>query len=106
MAGLVKAIDKKVADNKEKKVASVINFTGDATDEYLESIKAFAKKHNLKNVAVTTTADANRFKVNEDASVTVMHYLKKKVAYNFATDSKVTKKDVASVLKGAEKILE
>ena len=60
----------------------------------------------MKNVAVTTTADGNRFKVNEDANVTVMHYLKKKVAYNYATDGKVTKKDVAAVLKGTEKILE
>ncbi len=106
MAGLVKAIDKKVAENKGRKMSAVLNFTGDATDDYLESIKKFTKTNKIANVAITTTADADRFRVNEDANVTVMHYLRKEVKFNFASNGKLGKKDIKNVVKGTETILQ
>ena len=63
LAGLVKGIDKVVAENKSKKVAAVVNFTGEPTDDYREMIKEFGKKHNIKNVSLppapTATASAS-----------------------------------------------
>ncbi|MCU0871505.1 MAG: hypothetical protein MUE50_04095, partial [Pirellulaceae bacterium] len=67
LASLAKQIDKLVADNQEKKLAAVINFTGEPTDDYKAKIAEFGTKHNLKNVALTVTADADRFKINDQA---------------------------------------
>jgi predicted ATP-grasp superfamily ATP-dependent carboligase len=85
LASLAKAIDKAVADNADQKVAAVINFTGESTDEYLDKIAEFAEKHGIKNTALVVTGDAGRFKVSEEAEVTVMNYKNRKVTFNFST---------------------
>lgn len=84
LASLAKAIDKAVADNADKKLAAVINFTGESTDENLEKIAEFAEKNGIKNTALVLTGDAKKFSVSDDAEVTVMHYKGKKVAFNFS----------------------
>jgi rRNA-processing protein FCF1 len=84
LASLAKAIDKAVADNADKKLAAVINFTGESTDENLEKIAEFAEKNGIKSTALVLTGDAKKFNVSDDAEVTVMHYKGKKVAFNFS----------------------
>ena len=84
LASLAKQIDKLVADNQEKKLAAVINFTGEPSDDYKAKVAEFGTKHNLKNVALTITADAERFKINAQAEVTVLHYKGKTVKANHA----------------------
>ena len=107
LAGLVKGIDKVVAENKSKKVAAVVNFTGEPTDDYREMIKEFGKKHNIKNVSLTTSTDGDRFRVNDAAEVTVMHYKGKRVKFNFAADKSGLNDDaVKAVVAGAKTILE
>jgi len=86
-------------------MAGVINFTGEPSDAYLEQIRQFGEELDLKHVALTTTNDAAKFKVNEEADVTVMHYKGKKVAYNFAA-TELTEDSIKEIVEGASKILE
>ena len=107
LASLAKAIDKMVADNAEKKLAAVINFTGESTDENLEKIAEFAEKNGIENTALVVTGDAAKFGVSDDVDFTVMLYKGRKVAFNFSA-----KKDglgdqaVKAVVEGAKTILE
>ena len=107
LASLVKEIDAVVGKNKDKKVAAVVNFTGDPSDDYTEKIKEFAKKNKIKNVALTTTGDGGKFKVNEEAELTVMHYNGKKVKFNYAVaKGGLNKKAVSEIVAGTKTILE
>jgi hypothetical protein len=106
LAGLVKAIDKVVEENDGKRVAAVVNFTGQRTDDYLAKIKEFGEKHGIDNVALTVTTDGDRFNVNDEAAVTVMHYKNKKVMFNHAVGPDGPKPaDVEAIVAGAKKIL-
>ena len=102
MAGLVKQLDKIVAENKDKKFAAIVNFT-DATED--EVIK-FAQHNDVTGVALTITKDGKRFKLNEDAALTVMHYKQKKVAFNHAVKDKIGESDVKAIIEGTSSILE
>ena len=87
LAGLAKQLDKLVADNQEKKLAAVINFIGEPNDETMAKIAEFGQQHSIQNVALTVTADAQKFKVNDAAELTVMCYKGKKVVANHAVGS-------------------
>ncbi|MBM4001631.1 MAG: hypothetical protein FJ297_19205 [Planctomycetes bacterium] len=84
MAGLAKKVDETVGLHVDKKIAAVINFTGEPTDAYLARCAAFATKHGLKHVVIATTNDADLFEVREEAEVTVMHYRNREVQFNGA----------------------
>ena len=106
LASLVKQIDKVVAENKEKKLAAVINFFGDNPDELAEQVKKFGEQHKLKNVALVVTNDTDRFAVNRDAELTVMHYVGAKVAANHALGKGGLNEKVAQeIVKSIDKIL-
>lgn len=107
LASLAKQIDKLVADNQEKKLAAVINFIGEPTDDYKAKIAEFGTKHNLKNVALTITADADRFKISDQAAVTVMHYKGKTVKANHAVPvGGLNAEAVKGILEGTKAILD
>jgi hypothetical protein len=107
LASLAKQIDKLVADNQEKKLAAVINFTGAPTDDYKAKIAEFGTKHNLKNVALTITADAERFKINDQAELTMMYYKGKTVKSNHAVVvGGLNAAAVKSIVEGAKTILD
>ena len=99
-------IDKVAEENADAKMAGVINFTGEVSDEYLEQIEDFGEKLELKHVALTTTNDGGKFKVNEDADVTVMHYKGKKVAYNYSAKGELKEDAIKEIVKGTATILE
>ena len=107
LAGLVKELDKAVAANAEKKLAAVVNFTGELTDEYKDKVAKFAEKNKIEQVALTMTGDAEKFKVNDAAEVTVMHYKGKEVKFNFATDKNgLNQQAIKAVVDGIQKVLE
>lgn len=107
LARAVKELDAVVAKNGSKQMAAVLNFIGEPTDDYVKKVKEFAEKAGLKNVAVTVTADADLFKVNEDAAFTVLHYRNKVVRFNLAVDEQGLndKQVVEKIIKGTEEIL-
>ena len=106
LAELVKELDAVAEANADSKMANVINFNGEVTDEYLQQIKEFGEKLDLKHTALTTSADGGKFKVNEDAEVTVMHYKGKKVSYNFASKDAISEDEVKQIVKGASTIVD
>lgn len=107
LASLAKELDKAVAANSEKKLAAVLNFTGEATDEYKAKVKEFVEKNDLKNTAVMVTSDAERMKVADSAQVTVMHYKGKQVKYNYSTEKPELPADaVKQIVAGVDKTLE
>ncbi len=61
----------------------------------------------MKNVALTVTADADRFKINDQAEVTVMHYKGKTVKSNHAVVAGgLNAEAVKSIIEGAKAILD
>jgi hypothetical protein len=106
LASLVKELDKAVATQAEKKLAVVVNFTGEPTDDFKAKIAEFANQNQIERVALTVTKDAAKFKVNELAAVTVMHYRNKQVQYNFASDKTgLNQQAIQAIVEGVQKIL-
>jgi len=107
LASLVNQIDKLVADNQEKKLAAVINFTGEPSDDYKSEIAEFGAKHDVKNVALTITGDAERFKVDDQAEVTVIHYKAKTVKSRHSVPAgSLNEVAVKEIIEGAKAILD
>ena len=107
LARLVRELDKVAAENEDAKRASVINFTDEPSDEYTAKIEQFGEKLDLKHTALTLSSDGGKFKVNEDAELTVMHYKGKKVAYNFAGGKEsLTDAAIKQIVAGTKTILE
>ncbi len=106
LAGLVKQIDQVVAKHADKRVAAVVNFVGEPTDEYLSQTKEFGEKHGVKHVALTTTRDGDRFNINEDAEVTVMNYVGKVVKFNYAVGKgELNEAAVKAIVEGTSSIV-
>lgn len=107
LASLAKQIDKLVADNQDKKLAAVINFTAEPADDLQAKVAEFGTQHDLKNVALTVTADAARFGVSEQAEVTVLHYKQKTVKSLQAVPAGgLNEEAVKRIVEGAKAILD
>ena len=99
MASLVKKLDEVVAANTEKKLAAVVNFMGEVTDEFQEQIAQFAEKNKIKNVTLAATAEAKKLKISDEATVTVMHYKGKEVKFNCAVgENGLNKKAINTIV--------
>ena len=110
LAKLVQEIDETVAANSDKKMASFVNIIGKDADKAAKSAKAFAKKHEFKNVAICVAKDLPNgpegFAISPDADVTVMTYVNGKVKDNQSFgQGKVDGKGIASVVAGTKKVL-
>jgi hypothetical protein len=88
LASLVKQLDKFVDENKDKKVAAVVNFLGNDPEALKTAVKEFGEKNKVKNVALAVAVDNENgpkaLKISPDADLTVMFYNKKKVTANHA----------------------
>ncbi len=81
----------------------MVNFTESDAD----SLEKFAEENKLTNVALSLTGDGDKFKVNEDAALTVMVYKGKKVLFNYAAGkSELTKQTGDAVVAGAKVLVE
>ncbi len=106
LAMLVKQIDAMVVAQHEKKLAAVVNFLGEADDKTKEKIKEFGEKLALKEVSLVTTADGDKFKISDDAEVTVMIYQRKKVKFNYAlVKGGLDQKTIAAIIESVKKML-
>jgi hypothetical protein len=108
LAGLVKKLDKLVADKKDSKLTSVVNFMAeeDAAEKAKEEITKFAEKNEVKNVSLSVTNQeaSKNFKINPEADVTVLVYRDKKVTANRAVEAgKLGDKTIAAIIADAEK---
>jgi predicted transcriptional regulator len=107
LAGLVKAVDRKISDNPELKAFAVI-LTDDAAATS-KSLKSLAKDKGIKNVPLTLVADLAGppdYQIAEEAGVTVMMWKGQKVEVNHAFPrGKMTDADVKTVVSDIPKIL-
>ena len=106
LASLVKQIDKIVAANSKQKMASVVNFLGEETDDVISDAKKFGKKHKVKNVALVVPRPSFNgppsFKVNELAELTVMFYKGRRIVGNHAVAAgKLDEKKIKEIVKEA-----
>lgn len=107
LASLVKNLDKMVDSagkrGRKAKHAFVVYITDDA-DKAEKELKAFAKKHKIKNIPLTIfdrVTGPKSYKIAKKAEVTVMMWKNLSVAHNHAFE-KLNKKSVAAVLKSAK----
>ena len=109
LASLVKQIDKKVSENADSKMAAFVVLLSEDPDADESKLKALAAKHGIKNVPLTIfdgVAGPPRYKISEDADVTVLMWSGLKVKANFAfTNKQLEAKSITQVVSGTSKIL-
>ena len=110
LASLVKQIDKLVAANQDKKMASVVNILGKDAEKSKTGTAAFAKKHEFANVALVVPRENENgpksFKINPKADITVLIYKGLKVKANHAlTAGHLNEKTIKAIIADTGKIL-
>ena len=109
LASLVKAIDKKIDENKDQKLSAYLVLLSDDPDADEAKLKAMAEKHGIKNVPLTLfdgTAGPPSYKISKDADVTAMLWRGRKVRANHAfPKGKLDTKGIAAIVKSTAKIL-
>jgi len=112
LASLAKAIDKFVADNKEKGAASFVVLLDENNEGSQAKLTEVAKKNGL-TIPLTIAGDGAKgpgaYKLNPDVPITVLVSRKNKVQANFALAASAgedaQKKEVADILAAAAKVL-
>ncbi len=112
MARLAKAIDKFVADNKEKRAASFVVILDDNNAANQEKVAEFAKKNELAvplTIALEGAKGPGAYNLNPEVPITVLASRKNRVVANFAlaasADEEAQKKEAAEILAAAAKML-
>ena len=112
LTGLVKAIDKFVADNKEKRAASYVALLAENTEANQTKLAELAKSADIAaplTIPVVGPKGPPAYKLNADVPITVLVVKKNKVQANFAlaatADEEAQKKEVSDILAAAAKVL-
>jgi hypothetical protein len=107
---LVKKIDAKVGENKDKKMAAfvvVLTEDPDAIEPKLKTLAEDAKIANTPLTIVEGAAGPPEYKLSKDAEVTVMMWVESEVKVNQAfAKGKLDKKAVETLVGETKKILE
>jgi hypothetical protein len=110
VASLVKQLDKKVGENRDKKMAGFVVLLTDDSDAAESKLKEVATKHKLENIPLTVfegPAGPESYKIDSKADVTVMLWVDGVVKSNFAFEKGKLKKDgIDKIVKDTAKILE
>lgn len=110
VAALVKEIDAKVGENKDKKMCAFVVLLTDDADAGAKKLSKLAEEQKIKNVPLTVfdgTAGPADYKISKDAAVNVMMWNKSKVKVNHAfAAGKLTADDAKKVAGDTKKILE
>ena len=110
LTSLVKAIDKQVAENEDKKMAAFVVFLTDDPDALEPKLKELAQEHKIENVPLTLMEGQTgppSYKIAQDADVTVMMWRDREVKANHAfAKGQLKSKDVEAISAETSKILE
>jgi hypothetical protein len=110
VASLIKEIDGKVGENKDKKMCAFVVLLTDDADAGAKKLAKLAEEKKITNVPLTVfdgTAGPEDYKISKDAAVNVMMWNKTKVKVNHAfAAGKLTDDDVKKVAGDTKKILE
>ncbi|MEM0925428.1 MAG: hypothetical protein AAGJ83_05270 [Planctomycetota bacterium] len=105
---LVKAIDSAVQENESEKLKGLVTFLGEDRDRVENAASKFAKKSGAKNIPFVVASDLesgpSRYKISEDAAVTVVVANESKVvaAHQFTKASDI---NVAAVVGAVTEML-
>jgi hypothetical protein len=109
LAKLVRGLDKALADHKAAELRAWVTFLGEDQTALDPEIVKWGKKQAVKNVPLAVFEDAGgppSYRLNRDADVTVLLFVKQKVVSNFAFRAgELTDERVAEVLKAVPKIV-
>lgn len=109
VAALTKEIDGVVGSNADKKMAAFVVMLTDQPEATESALKNVAKEQGIKNTPLTTfegAAGPEGYKIGQDSEVTVMMWVKGKVAVNKSFKAgELTKDAVAASVKDTAKIL-
>ena len=85
LTSLVKKLDAETVKNAATKMGSFVVFCSD-NEKFEDQLKEWAEKEGIKKtiLALDNPAGPENMKVDKDADVTVVLYLKKTVKYNYA----------------------
>lgn len=110
LAGLVRKLDRFVAQNDEQKAAAFLVLLTDDPDGAELKLQEFAEKHGIKHVPLTVfdgIAGPPDYKIAEEADLTVLMWRGLEVKVNYALEKGELKKRVASrIMANTKKILE
>jgi hypothetical protein len=109
LTALIKQIDKKVGENKNKKMAAFVVHLTDDADASSKTLKDVAKKNKIENTPLTNfegEAGPPKYKIAKDADITVMMWVKGRVKVNYALKkSELNKKKIKEIVADTSKIL-
>lgn len=110
LTGLVKKIEKVVAENGDKKMAAFVVHLTDDPDASEKTLKALAEKNKIVKTPLTNfdgLAGPPAYKIAEKADITVMMWVGGKVKVNYAlTKGELTEKKIDEIVADTAKILE
>ncbi len=110
LAKLIGEVDKVVAKNQDKKLASFVNLVGDDNKQLKKDAQKLVKKSAAKHIAVVAPAEGrkgwDKLKLSDKADVTILIYKDGTIVANHAfAASKLDKAAIASVIADTDKIL-
>lgn len=110
LAGLVKGLDKAIAENESKKLAAFVNVLGADRDAAEAEAKKYAEHVGAKQIPFVVPLESENgpedYGINPDAEVTVIIAKESKVVANKAFGKGEFKKDsVSAVLEEVKKVL-
>ena len=111
LAALVKELDKVVAKNSDKKMASFVNLLGSDKEALKRDAKKLVEKSKAENIAVVVPVDNEKgpdaYNVNPEADVTVLIYKQGTVEANHALASgKLSEQEIKKIIEDTSKILQ
>lgn len=110
LTSLVKAIDKKIDENKDQQMAAYFVLLSEDPDADGKKLVELAAKHKIKNVPLTVfdgVAGPPKYKISKDADVTVMLWRARDVKANHSfAKGKLDKKGIEAIVKSTAKILD
>jgi hypothetical protein len=110
LAKLIGEVDKVVAKNQDKKLASFVNLVGDDNEQLKKDAQKLVKKSHAKHVAVLAPAEGrkgwDKLKLNDKVDLTILIYKDGMIVANHAfAAGKLDKSAIASVIADTDKIL-
>lgn len=109
LTSLVKQLDKKVGENQDQKMAAFVVLLTDDPDADETKLKHLAIHHKIKNIPLTIfdgIPGPPKYKIAEDADLTVLMWRKHTVKVNHAlTKGKLNKESIKKIVSDTDKIL-
>ena len=110
LGGLVQQLDKAVLEHKKADLRAWVTFLGDDQPGLDPKVVRWGLKHAVRNVPLGVFEDAGgppSYRLNREADVTVLLFVKQKVVANFALRSgELTEEKIGEIMKAVPRLVE